>query len=199
MIRIPSHTIEDAPEATRSLLAEMLQFSPTGRLLNLHAQMAHAPAVLEAYVSIRRATARHGTLEGPIRSALMLAATVHDGSEYAQAIISLLALRSGWHQDEVEAILAGRDLGEEKIDALIGMVGEAAANSGRVSDLVWARAAGSGWSDEQLAEAFVYLGLTVFTSYFLNYAGTELDIPAGTAGFGRADAGPPATTSVPGR
>jgi hypothetical protein len=51
MTRIPSHSIEDAPRAARSLLAEMVQFSPTGRLLNLHAQMAHAPTVLEAYVS----------------------------------------------------------------------------------------------------------------------------------------------------
>jgi len=50
----------------------MVQFSPTGQPLNLHAQMAHAPAVREAYVSIRRATARHGALEGPICSALML-------------------------------------------------------------------------------------------------------------------------------
>jgi hypothetical protein len=50
------------------------------------------------------------------------------------------------------------------------------------------RAAGSGWSDEQLAEAFAYLGLTVFTSYFLNYAGTELDIPADAPGSGPADA-----------
>src|SRR5712692_7523871 len=177
MTRIPSHSIEDAPEAARSLLAEMVQFSPTGRLLNLHAQMAHAPAVLEAYVSIRRATGRHGTLDMSIRSALML------------------ALRSGWHRDQVEALLAGKDLGEDKTDALIGVVREAAANSGRVSDLAWGRAVGGGWSDEQLAEAFAYLGLTVFTSYFLNYAGTELDIPAGAPAFGPADAGPPATTS----
>ncbi len=184
MTRIPSHSIADAPEAARSLLAEMVQFSPTGRLLNMHAQMAHAPAVLEAYVSIRRASARHGTLEGSVRSALMLAAAVHDASQYALAIISMLALRSGWHPDQVDAIVAGRDLGEEKIDALIGVVREAAANSGHVSDRAWARAAASGWSDEQLAEAFAYLGLTVFTSYFLNYAGTELDIPAA--------AGPPA-------
>jgi hypothetical protein len=95
----------------------------------------------------------------------------------------------------VEALLAGKDLGEEKTDALIGVVREAAANSGHVSDLAWARAAGSGWSDEQLAEAFAYLGLTVFTSYFLNYAGTELDIPAGAPGSGPADAGPPAPAS----
>ncbi len=43
MARIPAHTVEDAPEAARPLLTETIQFSPTGRLLNLHAQMAHAP------------------------------------------------------------------------------------------------------------------------------------------------------------
>src|SRR5258708_2976932 len=50
MTRIPSHSIEDAPMATRSLLAEMVELSPTGRLLTLHAQMAHSPSVLAPYV-----------------------------------------------------------------------------------------------------------------------------------------------------
>jgi alkylhydroperoxidase family enzyme len=195
MTRIPNHSIEDAPEASRSLLAEMVQFSPTGRLLNLHAQMAHSPAVLEAYVSIRRASARLGTMDGPVRSALMLAVAVHDGSEYALAIVSALALRSGWQPDQVAALRAGKDLGEEKTDALIGVAREAAANSGHVSDPAWARAVRSGWSDEQLAEVFAYLGLTVFTSYFLNFARTELDVPAGAAGFGQVDAGQPETAS----
>jgi alkylhydroperoxidase family enzyme len=184
MTRIPTHAIEDAPAAARPLLAEMIQFSPTGRLLNMHAQMAHAPAVLEAYVSIRRATARHGVLDQQVRTALMLVAAAADGSQYAQAIISMLALRSGWRQDQVRALLAGQDVGDEKLDALIGVVGEAAGNSGRVSDATWETAAGHGWDDNQLAEAFAYLGLTVFTSYFLNYAATELDVPPGPAGFG---------------
>jgi len=178
MARIPSHTIQDAPAASRPLLEDMLQFSPTGRLLTMHAQMAHAPAVLEAYVSIRRATGQHGTLDQPVRTALMLASAVADDSRYALAIISMLALRSGWRRDQVDALLACQDLGEEKTDTLIGVVREAAANSGRVSNATWARAAASDWNDEQLAEAFAYLGLTVFTSYFLNYAATELDIPA---------------------
>ncbi len=191
MTRIPSRTIEDAPQAARPLLAEMVQFSPTGQLLNLHAQMAHAPAVLEAYVSIRRATARHGTLEAPIRAALMLAAAVHDGSQYALAIISTLALRAGWRPDQVAALRAGEALGDEPTDTLIGVVREAAASSGRVSDPTWARAVSSGWTDEQLAEAFAYLGLTVFTSYFLNYADTELDIPAGLPPAEPASVSPP--------
>lgn len=178
MTRIPSHTIQDAPEASRALMEDMVQFSPTGRLLNMHAQMAHAPAVLDAYTSIRAATGRHGTLDPPIRAALMLAAAAADDSAYALAIVSMLALRAGWRRDQVQALLAGKDLGEQKTDALLAVAREAAADSGRVSDATWARAVASGWSDEQLAEAFAYLGLTVFTSYFLNYAQTELDIPA---------------------
>ena len=181
MTRIPTHTIDDAPAAARPLLTEMTGFSPSGRLLNMHAQMAHAPAVLEAYVSIRRATARHGTLDQRIGTALMLVAAAADASPYALAIISMLALRSGWRADQVAALLAGQGTGEDKLDALTGVVGEAAANSGRVRETTWQNATAQGWGDKQLAEAFAYLGLTVFTSYFLNYAATELDVPAGSA------------------
>lgn len=177
MSRIPSHTLEDAPPAARQQLADLVQFSPTGQPLRMHAQMAHAPAVLVAYTSIRRATAELGTLDQPVRTALMLTAAAADGSRYALAIISMLAIRSGWRTDQVAALRAGKDLGEHTTDALVAVVREAAANSGRVSDPTWAAAAGAGWTDEQLAEAFAYLGLTVFTSYFLNYADTELDVP----------------------
>src|SRR5215475_451520 len=102
MTRIPSHSVADAPEASRALLEEMIQFSPTGRPLNMHAQMAHAPAVLTAYVSIRRATAQLGTLDQRARTALMLASAAADASPYALAIVSLLALRSGWQPHQVE-------------------------------------------------------------------------------------------------
>ena len=86
MSRITSHTIDDAPEASRPLLQGVVQFSPTGRPLNLHAQMAHSPAVLDAYASIRKATATHGTLDPAIRSALMLATAAVAHSDYAESI-----------------------------------------------------------------------------------------------------------------
>ena len=180
MTRRPSHTVEDAPPASRALLQEMIQFSPTGRPLNMHAQMAHSPAVLEAYVSIRKATARLGTLDQAVRAALLLASAAAAENPYAVAVLSALALRSGWRQDQVDALRDGKDLGDDATDALTGLAREAAAAQGRVSDLTWASALAAGWNDEQLAEAFSYLGLAVFTAYFLNYAGTELDLPART-------------------
>jgi hypothetical protein len=111
-----------------------------------------------------------------VRTALMLAAAAADVSRSALVITSMSALRSGWRQDQVEALLAGRDRGEDKFDALAGVVREAAANSGRVTGTTRAFAADRGYGDEQLAEAFAYLGLTVFASCFLNYAATDLGI-----------------------
>jgi hypothetical protein len=187
MTRIPSHTVDDAPEPSRALLADLVQFSPTGHLLNMHAQMAHAPAVLEAYTSIRRATGQFGTLDQRLRTALMLVTAAADGNSYALAIITLLARRSGWEPDQITALRSGGSVGEPRADALIAVIREAAASGGRVSDPTWARAVAAGCTSSDLAEAFAYLGLTVFTAYFLNYADTELDVPA-SPGLGAAAA-----------
>jgi alkylhydroperoxidase family enzyme len=181
MTRIYRHTITDAPEASRPLLEGILPFSPTGKLLNMHAQMAHSPAVLAAYASIRQATATYGTLDPRVRSALMLATASVTGSAYAQAVTSFLAVRAGWGQAEVLALRDGRPLGEDKTDALVDVIREAVIRSGQVSDVTWQQAADCGWSSEQITEAFAFLALTVFTAYFLNYAQTPMDLPAGPA------------------
>jgi len=176
MSRIPTHTVEDAPEASRSLLKNVIQFSPTGRPLNMHAQMAHSPAVLVAYTSLRAATADYGTLGPRLSSALMLATATAIRSEYVVAITSRLAHITGWSDSEVAALRAGNTLGDNEIDTLTRLVREAAVDSGNVTDTTWNDARSAGWTDEQLAEAFAYLGLTVFTAYFLNYARTEVDV-----------------------
>jgi alkylhydroperoxidase family enzyme len=182
--RIPGHTIADAPGASRPLLEGVVPFSPTGKLLNLHAQMAHSPAVLAAYTSIRQATAAHGTLEPRVRAALMLATAGVSHSAYAVAVTSQLAVRSGWSPTQVSCLRDGQSLGDEKVDSLVCVVREAAARAGRVSDLTWQQAAACGWSSQELAEAFAYLALTVFTAYFLNYAQTPVDLPSGAAAAG---------------
>jgi hypothetical protein len=177
MSRIPTHTVDDAPQASRALLANVIQFSPTGRPLNLHGQMAHSPAVLVAYTSMRAATAQHGTVGPRLSAALMLAAGSAVGNDYVIAITSRLARLAGWTDDEVAALGAGTAIGDALVDAIAGLVREAATNSGKVSDATWSMAVDAGWNDEQLTEAFAYLGLTVFTAFFLNYAQTDLDVP----------------------
>jgi hypothetical protein len=113
----------------------------------------------------------------------MLATASVSHSPYAVALTSFLAARSGWSPAEVTSLRDGHRLGDDKTDALVEVIREAAAQSGRVSDATWQQAAACGWTSEQLAEAFGYLALTVFTAYFLNYAQTPVDLPdAGASG-----------------
>ncbi len=176
MSRIPTHTVEDAPPASRLLLQKIVQSTPTGRPANLHAQMAHSPAVLTAYTSLRAVLAEHTTFDPKVSAALTLATAAGVGNDYMIRIASRLAHMNGWVEEQVTALRTGAQTSDPKIDALTGLVREAAANSGNVIDATWKAAQQAGWSDEQLADAFAYVGATVFTGYFLNYAQTDLDI-----------------------
>jgi hypothetical protein len=176
MSRIPTHTVEDAPAASRPLLQKIVQSTPGGRPANLHAQMAHSPAVLTAYTSLRAVLAEHTTFDPKVGAALTLAAAAGVGNSYMTRIASRLAEMNGWTEDQVTALTTGTSTNDAKIDVLAGLVREAAANSGNVTDTSWKAAQKGGWNDEQLTDAFAYLGATVFTGYFLNYAQTDLDV-----------------------
>ena len=176
MSRIPSHTVDDAPEAARPILQKIAQASPSGRPLNLHAQMAHSPAVLAGYASLRALIAEHGALEPKVSWALNVAAAAAVGNGYMTGIATRFARMNGWTDDQIAALRAGLTTGDARIDALARVVREAAADSGHVTDAAWKSAQDGGWNDTQLAEAFAHLGLTVFTGYFLNYARTEADL-----------------------
>jgi hypothetical protein len=91
MSRIPTHTVEDAPEASRPLLQKIAQSSPTGRPLNVHAQMAHSPAVLSAYTSLRAVIAEHGALDPKVSWALNLATAAAVGNDYMIGVASRFA------------------------------------------------------------------------------------------------------------
>ncbi|TAM05307.1 MAG: hypothetical protein EPN70_08805 [Paraburkholderia sp.] len=176
MNRIPAHTVEDAPHASRPFLQAIAQSSPTGRPLNVHAQMAHAPAVLAAYASLRAVISEHGTFDPKVGWALNLATAGVVGNEYMIGVASRFSRASGWTEAQITALRTGASTGDASIDALTRVVREATANSGNVSEATWKAAQQAGWSDEQLTEAFAFLGLTVFSGYFLNFAQTDADI-----------------------
>ena len=175
MSRIPSHSVDDAPDASRPILQKIAQASPNGRPLNLHAQMAHSPAVLAAYASLRAAVAEHSALDQKTAWALNVAAAAATRNDYMVGIATRFARMSGWTDPQIAALVSGKSIDDAKVDALARVVSEAAVNSGNVMDATWKAAQRAGWSDTELADAFANLGLTVFTGYFLNYAQTAID------------------------
>jgi alkylhydroperoxidase family enzyme len=162
-------------EPVNALLAQVKAASG-GRLLALHTDLARSPAVLAAYLGLRRAGGDYGTLDPSIRAAIMLTTGAVDGGAYSQAIATQLAMGTGMTLQETIAVRLG-DIDDARTAALLAVVREAAANAGTVGETAWATATAAGWSDEQLVEAFGVLALTVFVDYFVNYAGTTLDVP----------------------
>src|SRR5690242_20302669 len=108
MSRIPTRTLESAPVETRSVLEQLIARSPRpGMPINMHAQMAHAPSVLNGYMAMRNALDEYGTFDGKTRTALLLTVAAADRCSYTVALNSLIARQSGWSEDEIAAFRNG--------------------------------------------------------------------------------------------
>jgi alkylhydroperoxidase family enzyme len=180
MARLSVHTIDDAPPASAELLASILAASPTGKPLNMQAQMAGAPATLAAYVSMRRAVDEHATLEPRQRAAVMMVAAAAFGVEYVEAVTAMLGQRAGWSEPAVAGLRNGTGSGDDTLDGLLAVVAELCANAGQVSDETWAGALERGWTTAQLTEVFAFVAIVGYSAFFVNFARTELDLPVPT-------------------
>jgi hypothetical protein len=177
MTRIPVPAIDEISPASTELLEWIMQAPLTGKVLNMQAQLAVAPASLGGYVALRRATEEHGTLDPKTRTAVLAMSGAALGVPYVERLTARIAASAGWQPDEIARFTHGLGSGDEKLDSLLGVVAEAGKNLGTVSDAAWQRAAHNGWTPEQLTESFAYFAIAVYTAYFANFAATELDLP----------------------
>lgn len=83
MPRIPVHDLDTAPSASRDTLAALRD--KYGKVLNIHGEMAHAPAVLAGYAGLQAAIAEHGSFDARTREAIALAVAGVNRCDYCQA------------------------------------------------------------------------------------------------------------------
>jgi alkylhydroperoxidase family enzyme len=178
MARIPIHTLESAPDASRPILEAILA-SPgnPGRILALQGQLAEAPATLAAYISMRKAIEEHATLTPATRFAIQLTVSSAHHSDYSLAVNTMLATRAGWSDADLAALRAGAFTRDPKLARLLAVVREAATNDGTVQNATWSAAVDAGCTPAELVEAYVCIALTVFVNHFVAYAGTPVDVP----------------------
>jgi len=175
MPRIPVHTVDDAPEPSRGALKELE--ATYGKVLNIHGEMAHSPAVLHAYVALQDVLREHSTLDAPTREAIALAVGNEDDCDYCQAAHTGGGKAAGLSDDEMLAVRRGR-AEDTKLDALLRVAREFTSKVGATSDESWDEALEAGWSDEQLTELTTHVTLNLLTNYFNHHVHTELDMRA---------------------
>ena len=178
MTRIPVPGLDEIPTASKDLLEWIMKTPPTGKVLNMQAQLAVAPAALAGYVALRRATEEHGTLDPKTRTAVLAMSGAALGVPYVESLTARIASSEGWQPDEIVRFTKGLGAGDEKLDSLLGVVGGAGKNLGLVDDAAWERAVHNGWTPEQLTESFAYFAIPLYMAYFTNFAATEPDVPS---------------------
>ena len=178
MPRIPVPAIDEIPTASKELLDWIMQTPLTGKVLNMQAQLAVAPATLAGYVALRRTTEEHGTLDPKTRTAVLAMSGAALGVLYVERLTARIASSAGWQPDEIVRFTGGLGSGDEKLDSLLDVVADAGKNLGLVDNAAWERAAHNGWTPEQLVESFAYFSIAVYTAYFTNFATTDFDVPS---------------------
>lgn len=84
MARIPVHTVATAPEESKEIAGKLEK--RMGKLLNIHAGMAHSPVVIASYQGMSQAIAAHGTFDARTKEAIAPAVGNQNGCEYCQAV-----------------------------------------------------------------------------------------------------------------
>jgi AhpD family alkylhydroperoxidase len=174
MPRIPVHSVDSAPEGSRDSLKSLE--SQFGKVLNIHGEMAHSPAVLEIYAAFQHVLLDSGTFDGRTREAIALAVANVDECSYCSAAHTAGGKAAGLSDDEMLDIR--RDsVSDPKLGSLLTLVRQQAARKGHVDDSAWQAALDAGWTDAQLTETSAHVALNLFTNYFNHLVETEVDLP----------------------
>jgi len=170
--RFPIHDVDSAPSESKAGLEQVLK--KFGMIGNLPAQLAHSPAALNAYTSMKAALGRDATLAPAVQEAIALAVGAVNDCDYCQSAHTWAGIRAGLTEDQTLALRNGVVDLDPKLAALVDVVREAAEYAGDVGDETWKRALDAGWTLEEMAEAGAHLFANLFTNYFNHYAKTTL-------------------------
>jgi len=173
MSRLPLHTIESAPEASRPFL-ERSQ-AANGFLPNLVASLANAPTALEAYLSVGEINARSGLTLAEREAVQITAAAIH-GCGFCVAGHTAVALKKAQLPETVvNALREGRASGDVRIDAIAAFAREVIATRGAVSDSALAAFRAAGFEQANALEVVLGVSLATLCNFANNLAQNELN------------------------
>lgn len=169
------------PQTARGRARELLDAvkARLGIVPNMTRAMAVSPPVLQAYVGFLGALGQ-GVLPARVREQLALDVGEANGCDYCVSAHSLLGQRAGLTEQD---ILDGRRgaSADPKEDVLLRFARTVLEKRGAVEDADVALVRAAGYGDAEIAEVVANVGLNVFTNYFNNVAGTDLDFPKAPA------------------
>lgn len=168
MPRIAALSDAQLPEGSRPMVDAVK--AKLGMAPNIIRTLAHAPAALNAYLSMSQALAG-GALSAAEREEVALAVAQANGCGYCLSAHSLMAKGAGV---AAETQIAARQ-GESS--ALTAFARKVTLTRAQVNDQDVADARSAGLTDAQIVEVLAQVAFNTLTNYLNHVAATDIDFP----------------------
>ncbi len=162
MSTYPVHTLQTAPEASRPSL-EALQ-SAFGFIPNMAGAMATSPILIGSLVGLFDKVHGGHFTEAQIQ-VLLLTNAVTNGSVWAVAFHSVLAVRQGIDPHDIEAIRSGGAPREPRLAALSKLTRSLIESRGHLDASVANAFLAAGFTSEHVLEAIAVCAASTMTNY----------------------------------
>jgi len=172
MERFPIHTIESAPDASRSALRDVQE--RFGIIPNLAGAMATSPVLARAFVDIFDKV-HGGSFGEPEIQAVLLTDAVTNGSAWAVALHTALGLKAGLDPDDVEAMRRGRSPSNQKLGAFSTLARTLIEKRGQLNDQDIQRFLAAGFGKDLLLEVITIVAASTITNYTGNVTNPPLE------------------------
>jgi uncharacterized peroxidase-related enzyme len=173
MSRLPLHTIETAPESTRPQLTAAVKSS--GYLSNLLATLAHAPAALEAYLTLSALNAKSSLTLAEREVVQIVAARIHDCTFCVAGHTALALNKAKLSPDLVTAAREAQPLAEPRLEALARFTEAVIATRGKASDEDLAAFEAAGFQAAQAVDVILGVSLASLCNFTNNFAQPPLN------------------------
>jgi len=171
-IPFPVFGLETAPAASRELLKGAK--AKLGFVPNLFGMLAGAPALLEGYLTLAGLFDRT-SLSPTERQIVLLATSFENGCDYCMAAHSAIAGMQKVAPAVVAALREGGPIDEERLEALRAFTTEVVRERGWPSEEAMRRLSAAGYTQAQILEVLLGVGLKTLSNYANHFAHTPLD------------------------
>jgi alkylhydroperoxidase family enzyme len=160
---------QEVADLLRDVQAEM------GMIPNLLLFMAHSPAVLKGFLTLRDGL-EWGVLTDKLRGHISLAVAERHRSEYNLAAYSALGRTAGMSDEEIIDARCGRSP-NSKLQAALRFACAVVDRGGDVKDEDLARLRAAGYGNREIVEILAWVGVSTFSDYFAQVTQAEIDFP----------------------
>lgn len=168
------HDIESAPEESKPLLKKSIK--EYGMIPNLHAVMAEAPGLLEAYQEVHALFA-NSSFNNEELTVVWQTINVENNCTYCVPAHTMIAHAMKVDPALTEALRNKQALPTEKLQALQDTTLSIVRNHGHLSDEEVAAFYAAGYGQRQVLEIVLGYSQKIMSNYTNHLAKTPLDVP----------------------